>query len=212
VRTSLLLECRRLAVQMAHSTDDLLTADRFARLLAKLDSDPNRAAHEYERLRQALVRMFDWRGTLSPEECADETLDRLARRLDDEPVVQHIASYAHGIARMILLERRRQPVPLTLGDVQEIPELVAPPRDEEADRIHACFDGCLSALSSEHRTLLLQYYEGEQQTKIGNRRDLAKTLGVSDSALRSRVQRLRNGMERCIERCLASKTEGRRDS
>ncbi|MGH9330319.1 MAG: RNA polymerase sigma factor, partial [Vicinamibacterales bacterium] len=50
----------------------------FARLLERLDPDPDRAAAAYERLRAALEKFFDWHGAWPPEECADETLDRLA--------------------------------------------------------------------------------------------------------------------------------------
>src|SRR4249919_1835401 len=63
-----------------------ITAGRFAGLLARLDPDPDRAAAEYERLRRALGKFFDWRGHPAPDECADETLDRLARKLGDTAV------------------------------------------------------------------------------------------------------------------------------
>ena len=54
------------------------------------------------------MKFFDWRGGWPPDECADETLDRLARKLE-EVVVDNIRQYARGIARLVLLERRRQP-------------------------------------------------------------------------------------------------------
>jgi hypothetical protein len=85
---------------MAHRTDDnrSITAVGFARLLARLHPDVGEAGHEYERLRRALVKFFDWRGALSPDECADEALDRLARKLD-ETAVDDVRNYALGIAR-----------------------------------------------------------------------------------------------------------------
>ena len=39
-----------------------LSAHGFARLLGSLHPDPDQAAPEYERLRRALVKFFDWRG------------------------------------------------------------------------------------------------------------------------------------------------------
>ena len=58
-------------------------------------------------------------------------------------------------------------------------------------------------MREESRTLLLRYYEGERQAKISNRQRLASLLGVSDNALRSRVQRLRDRLEQCVQGCSA---------
>ena len=58
------------------------TATALERLLARLDADADRAAEAYEVLRQTLTRFFDWRGAHFPDECADEAINRLARRLD----------------------------------------------------------------------------------------------------------------------------------
>jgi DNA-directed RNA polymerase specialized sigma24 family protein len=58
-------------------------------------------------------------------------------------------------------------------------------------------------MSPDNRSLVLRYYEGERHAKIINRRRLADALGISESALRSRVQRLRDALERCLQRCVA---------
>src|SRR5262245_51712219 len=96
--------------------DRSLTADGLARLLARLDADSQRAAVEYERLHRTLVRFFDAKGVGSPEECADEALDRLARRLLEEVDITSIRSYAYGIARLVLLEHQRAPKPSPLDE------------------------------------------------------------------------------------------------
>ncbi len=51
------------------------------------------------------------------------------------------------------------------------------------------------------QSLVLGFYEGERRAKMANRRRLAESLGLSDNALRSRVQRLRDRLQACIERC-----------
>src|SRR5688500_595493 len=96
---------------MAHRREDdrSITAAGLAGLLARLHPDADRAAEEDERLRRALVKCFDWRGGWPPDDCADETLDRLARRLEEDTSVADVRNYAHGIARLVLLERRRRP-------------------------------------------------------------------------------------------------------
>lgn len=178
----------------------MLTATGFTCLLARLDDDAARAGLEYERLRRTLVRFFEWRGADSAETCADEALDRLARRLEEETTVKDVFAYAYGIARLVLLEQRRQPVFTPLdGELAQAP--VVYPGDPDEQRALDCLDRCLGAMESASRALLLTYYEGERRAKIANRRQLAETLGLSDNALRSRVQRLRDRLQACIERC-----------
>lgn len=173
--------------------------DAFSRLLEGLHHDPDHAALEYERLRRALVKFFDWRGAWPPDECADETLDRLAQKLG-ETDVQDVRKYAYGIARLVALERRRGPV---FSGVDEVPAraLAAPPANDDMSEVHDCFERCLSELPEEGRRLILGYYEGERSAKISNRRRLAAMLGVSDTALRNRVQRLRDRVEQCVQAC-----------
>ena len=83
-------------------------ADGFARLLERLHPDADEAGGAYVRLRARLVRFFDWRGLPMPDDCADEVLDRLARRLR-EASVDDVHKYAYGIARLVALERQRAP-------------------------------------------------------------------------------------------------------
>jgi DNA-directed RNA polymerase specialized sigma24 family protein len=191
---------------MAHRQPDdnrSITAAGLARLLARLDPDSERAALEYERLHRTLVKFFDWRGAWPPEECADEALDRLARKLE-QMTVEDVRSYAYGIARLVLLERRRQPALSSIDGEVELSSVQAAPSDDEDERLHHCFDQCLEDFPLDHRSLVLEYYQGEGGDKIFNRRQLAATLGLSENALRSRVQRLRDRLERCVQTCVSA--------
>src|SRR5215212_9479147 len=96
-----------------------ISAHGFARLLEKLHPDTDLAALEYERLRRALVKFFDWRGVSPPEECADEALDRLALKLGDTAVTD-VQKYVYGIARLVALERRRGPKISSLDDLPQL--------------------------------------------------------------------------------------------
>jgi DNA-directed RNA polymerase specialized sigma24 family protein len=178
----------------------------FTCLLARLDSDPDRAAAEYQRLRITLEKFFDWNCAWPPEECADETLDRLVLKLASGIEIDDARAYARGIARLVLLEWRRRPVELSLAEGRDHPHLPAAPssNDSQSEALTACFDRCLSALPAESRTLLLDYYAAEGRAKIDNRRNLARTLGISESALRNRVQRIRDRLERCVRTCTGS--------
>ncbi len=179
--------------------DRTITAAGLARLLARLHPDAEPAAQEYERLRRTLVRFFDWRGVWPPDECADEALDRLARRLEENTAVDDIRSYSYGIARMVLLERRRQPSFTSIDDTRE--RASAPTPSDQQQRLDDCLERCLAEFPAENRSLVVDYYRGERQSKIANRRRLATTLGLSDNALRSRVQRLRDRLEACLRAC-----------
>jgi DNA-directed RNA polymerase specialized sigma24 family protein len=176
-----------------------VSADSFARLLERLHPDSEQAAHEYERLRRALVKFFDWRGLPHADECADEVLDRLALKLRDTEV-RNIQQYMHGIARLVALERRRVPAFSSIDETAYV-TLAAPAPRDDASPLQDCFDRCLAELPEESRRLLLRYYDGERTAKISNRRRLASMLGVTENALRSRVQRLRDRLEECVQAC-----------
>jgi len=178
-----------------------VTAAGFARLLARLGADEDAAAAEYERLRLTLVKFFDWRGAWPPDECADETLDRLVAKLEGDTGINDVRAYAHGIARLVLLERLRRRVPaIEDADLAAVPALPSP---DPAPPLQECFERCLAALPGDTRTQVLHYYAAEGRTKIDNRRRLARSLGITDNALRSRMLRLRERLERCARSCAA---------
>jgi DNA-directed RNA polymerase specialized sigma24 family protein len=188
---------------MAKDAERGLTAGAFASLLTRLGPDAERAGSAYEHLRRALVSFFAWRGAATPEECADETLDRLATRLDEGVVVEDVPRFARGIARLVLLEHWRRPdargVPLEGGSSRH---LIAEPPAE--DTLAECLSRCLGELAPDGRILILEYYGAEGRSRIDTRKRLAQALGISESALRNRAQRLRDNLEICITRGLAA--------
>jgi RNA polymerase sigma factor (sigma-70 family) len=185
-----------------------LNAPDYARLLNRLHPETGQAEQEYARLRRALVKFFDWRGASVPEDCADEVFDRLAQKIE-ETIVNDVKKYAYGIARLVALEQRRGPAFSSIEDIPQLSVAASSPalspleatEDRDRERLQDCFDRCLAELPEESRSLLLDYYEGEQSAKISNRRRLASLLGVTDNALRSRVQRLRDRLEHCVHAC-----------
>jgi DNA-directed RNA polymerase specialized sigma24 family protein len=181
-----------------------LTAGAFASLLARLGPDAERAGSAYEHLRRALVSFFAWRGAATPEECADETLDRLAARLDEGVAVEDVPRFARGIARLVLLEHWRRPgargVPL--DELRSHPSTAMEAPDDDA--LPRCLSRCLVELAPDGRDLILEYYGGDGRSRIDRRKRMAGGRGLSEGALRSRAQRLRDQLENCITRCMAS--------
>src|SRR6185295_15265897 len=63
-------------------------------------------ALDYERLRRRLLLYFQVQAPTDAEAAADETLDRLARRLDEGTAIDNLPLFALGIARNVLRELR----------------------------------------------------------------------------------------------------------
>lgn len=184
-----------------------LSPEGFERLLARLDSDRERAGARYEILRRKLVRFFEWRGVPDPDELADETIDRVARRLagGEEIASEDPGAYFHGVARNVLREHwdRTQRRP---GDVSIEGDLPDVSRDDEGGADDeprlGCFERCLAALSPETRQLVLRYYTDEKRAKIDGRQQMAQALGIGLNALRIRMFRVRATLVECVRGCL----------
>lgn len=188
-----------------------LTEQAFEALLALLGPDRERAAERYEAIRRKLTRIFVWRGFANPEELADATFDRVARKVD-EGADLHAAdpySYFHGVALRIAQEQwradaRARAVPDALADTRaagEWPRQTQPPQEDAAtERRLACLEECLGALEPAGRELLRRYHGGS--AAIPDRRALAIELGISATALRLRAFRLRATVQDCIGRCV----------
>jgi len=58
-----------------------LTLETFDGLLALLGPDRDRAVEVYLEIRRNLVRLFEWRGCSTPDEYADEAINRCARKI-----------------------------------------------------------------------------------------------------------------------------------
>jgi len=186
---------------------DDLTATALGRLLARLDSDTERAAHAYEALRLTLIKFFDWRGARVPDECADVALNRIARKLEEGAEIGDVRSFALGVARLVMLEQARSPVNRH-DDFEEARFMNVPAGTTEGHPLHECLDRCLETLPAESRDLILGYYVDERRAKIDRRLRLAADLGLSANALRSRAQRVRDRLERCVRTCAGGLSPG----
>ena len=192
--------------------DWTLTQEAFERLLVSLDADRERAGQRYEGVRRKLIEFFEARGAESPAEGADETINRVARRLSEGAEVQDLQKYFYGVARLVLLERfraqERETVPLasvtpaaeTAADDQERAERLA---GHEA-RLE-CLEACLQGLPAESREFIVEYYRAERGEKIARRKEQARRLGIPLGALRLRAYRLRTRLEDCVRSCLAGR-------
>ena len=180
-----------------------LTAEAFDNLLSAFDSDRDSAGKKYLGLRANLIRFFEWRGCPFPEDHADDTFNRVARKVADGEDIRNLSGYVMGVARLQVLEiikstsRQRD----ALGEYQKSVNEVADIPESES-RID-CLQKCLQQLSPDNRDLIVQYYQGDKREKIENRRKLGERLGVAMNTLRMRAQRLREQLQGCVEECVS---------
>jgi len=185
-----------------------LTGKAFSKLLARLDPDGERAGEKYEDLRRTLIKFFEWRGAPFPEDHADETLNRVARKLDEGVEVKNVGGYCYEVARRVCLEVRKG------NDSRRDPLETDPHNTASADAADSalerellldCLEECLSRLPDESRALIVEYYQNEKRNRIGRRKALAEALGLRREALANRAQRLRDKLEQCVTRCFNKK-------
>ncbi|MEK6278945.1 MAG: hypothetical protein AABN95_01180 [Acidobacteriota bacterium] len=183
-----------------------LTQTAFDNLLRRFASDRDEAAKQYENLRRKLVRFFEWRDLDAPEECADETIDRVARRLEEGKEIHNIAAFSYGVARKLFMERLRlrETTSVELENAREVPASTIT-EDPEPDKRLDCFDRCLDNLPEDKRALMIDYYQDEKRAKIDLRSQLAERLDIPLNALRIRVHRIRISLEACVNHCLELK-------
>jgi DNA-directed RNA polymerase specialized sigma24 family protein len=180
-----------------------LTQEAFDRLLDGLGPDRDAAGTRYLEIRRNLVRLFEWRGCPTPDEYADETLNRCARKIGEGEEIRDVATYCIGIARMLVREmsrdRSQQARPL-----EDAPEPRVQPAELaiDPDRRVQCLQGCLGKLSPETRNLILHYYQGDKGEKIKNRKSLTELFGIPASTLRMRALRVRERLQVCAENCM----------
>jgi DNA-directed RNA polymerase specialized sigma24 family protein len=194
----------------------LLNKETFGLLLKWLDCGKDSHGKEYLEMRRRLVSYFDRKNCKTPDDLADETLNRVARRLQEEGNItsETPARYCYIVARFVFLEYNRQSVrePLSLEDFSKrgydpSVSVTSRAKDEDEGATHeqrlACLERCLKDFESRDRELIIHYYEGEQRTKIQNRRSLAARFALTGNALSIRACRLRSKLENCVGECMA---------
>jgi len=177
-----------------------LTQEAFDKLLLSLDSDRNSAGTIYQETRGKLTRFFEWRGCPFPEDHADETINRVAKRISEGEDIRDLPKYFFGVARLLYLEIQKERT-RELHALNNLPEAASSSPDSSGQRLD-CLRHCLESISSAQRKLIIGYYQGEKSSKIRNRQTLAGTLQISINTLRMRALRLREQLEACVENCL----------
>ena len=186
------------------------TPEAFHRLLTWLRADGGDTGVGYLDMHRRLVAYFDRRQCSTPDDLADEVLNRVARRLEEEGITESEtpAKYCYIVARFVLMEHRReaQKVQRVVNDMRvHTGAADRHQRTEDAPANEAmltCLERCAGRLQPRDRDTIVQYYAGTGREKIENRRALARLLGISVNALSIRACRLREALHECVRRCL----------
>ncbi|MBO0719658.1 MAG: hypothetical protein J2P41_02485 [Blastocatellia bacterium] len=190
-----------------------LTQDAFQRLLEWFDEGIDSGGRKYLEMRFKLTKYFDRKHCLAPDELADETLNRVARRLTEEGSITDTTPprYCYTLAKYVFLEHLREEgrEQMKLGEMfayarsGENPASIEDLEKKEA-RLN-CLECCTQKLDADLRELIFQYYSGEQRVKIENRRAMAARIGISMNALSIRACRIRDKLEACVRECMRNK-------
>lgn len=151
--------------------DWTLTPQALDRLLAWLDEGINSDGLRYLEMRRRLVSYFDRKNCATPDELADETLNRVARRLEEEGGVIESdtpARYCYIVARFVFMEHLRdaQKDGALLEDVRRRPRVGGPGaiendvESEVKEKMLDCLERCTGKLEAPNREIITQYYAG----------------------------------------------------
>src|SRR5262249_25943159 len=168
-------------------------------------------------MRRRLVAYFDRRNRPSADDLADETLNRIARTLEQGAVIatRPPARYCYIVAKFVLLEDfRRERRDVSFDEswrAQTTPAAHADAHDSRIIREHRLerLARGRDALKDDQRTLIVEYSAAARRERIDRRRGLAERLGISMNALSIRVWRLRDGLKACLEACRGRAPMGR---
>lgn len=83
--------------------ESAFTQESFDKLLAWLHPDREQAGQRYEDIRRKLIKLFLSRGCNQPEELTDETINRVAQKIDKilEEYVGDPEYYFFAVARRV---------------------------------------------------------------------------------------------------------------
>ena len=182
-----------------------LTQEEFDLLLSKLDPDRETAGEQYTLLWQKLLTYFQSRACVVAEELVDETLNRVAKKIAGGEELRNLMAYSHGVAKMVWLEYLKKPG-TNRGSFDDVPPTPASGADEiNRKERQACFYKCLREIPIGEARLFVEYLHHDDRSNIDVRKEMAERLGITQTALRIRIFRIKNKLSDCVKKCLGEK-------
>jgi DNA-directed RNA polymerase specialized sigma24 family protein len=156
------------------------------------------AGEEYEKLRARLIYFFERKGCRIPTDLSDETINRIARKVEEGLEIEDVFKFSYGVARLVLLEHWRDPK----REWDQLDQRLSSPKSDREfdDHRMQCMEKCLQSLPSEDRDLIVKNCILDKKGK----EELAGSLGLTMNALRIRAFRIRTRLHECREKCVNS--------
>jgi RNA polymerase sigma factor (sigma-70 family) len=176
-----------------------INKEEFEKFLYWLNKNREIAGQKYESIRLRLIKIFYARGCSSAEELADETINRVIKKVDKiaETYEGDPASYFYGVAKNVFREYTRRP------KTEELPDIIAQAETSvaENDTYNRCIRKCLNKIKPEQLKLLTKYYKGKKGDKIARRKEIEQNLDITNRTLRIRIFRIKKILYKCIQNC-----------
>jgi len=121
----------------------------FDMLLARLDPDREEAGRKYHELRRKVTKFLGLWGPSFPEDYADESLDRTAKRIFEGEDIQNVGAFVLGVARLVYKEMVKKEIRErdALEQLRHAPTTTRDPIEEE--KRLTCYERCLGALPAD---------------------------------------------------------------
>ncbi len=186
-----------------------LSDEDFNILLNWFSANSDEAGEIYKKIHSGLERFFRFRGCADCITLADETINRVAIRLDTLTIDEDtkITSIFYGFALNVFKEYLRD----DLSNAVELTwNIISGSNQDDANKNEKnlkfdCLDVCLDKLKAKERKLIKKYYSKEKAEKIILRKKMSEELGITQTALHVRIYRLKEALNKCIQREMKKK-------
>lgn len=177
--------------------------ENFDKVLEWLSTDRDEAGARFENIRDGLIRYFRLKGCHDAETLADESMNRVIKRIDTLDLTTGASkpSIFYGFARNVFREFIRFEKNRTIQLNEELKQtLVGSVMFSENPAID-CLRECVSHLDILDGKLIVDYYIEVGQSKVSARQQLALHNELTIGALHTRIHRIKGILRPCVEKC-----------
>lgn len=181
--------------------------ENFDKLLDWLSHDRDEAGVRFEQIRGGLNRYFRLKGCHEPELLADESMNRVIKRIDtlDLATGASPSSIFYGFANKVFFEYLRSEKQRTVQLSESFDRVFIGIGQPSSDLAVDCLRQCMNGLNVLDGRLIVEYYSEEKQAKFEVRRQIARQKEMAMGALHTKIHRIKGILRPCVEKCLSNK-------
>lgn len=185
-----------------------LTKDQYDRLLEWLDSDRDIAGARLLQICASLSRLFLLKGALESDALIDETVNRVAKRIETlyPELPENPEAVFWGFARNVFREYVKELKKIrTLSETESLRSDGDPEGSGQIESNYGCLEDCLAELGHEDSEMMRDYFTYDPGTRSNVRQAIADRMSISLGNLQVRVFRTREILKNCIKNCISEK-------